>query len=131
MCSYSAVNGIPNAVDRSGLEGLLRDQIGFQGFVISDYDEIGRVAGYTLPMSYFRMESKLVAVSQIVTAGVDMLMLPAYAKDEIATVVSNLKAALARNMFAEDRIDQAVSRILTVKLAMGLVKNKTAGRITE
>jgi beta-glucosidase len=38
MCSYSAVNGIQNSIDHSGLEGMLRDRLGFRGFVISDYD---------------------------------------------------------------------------------------------
>lgn len=40
MVSYSAINFIPNSFNSYFLQGLLRDDLGFGGFTISDYDEL-------------------------------------------------------------------------------------------
>jgi beta-glucosidase len=39
MCSYNAINGIPNAINPL-MRNVLRNKLGFGGFVISDYDEM-------------------------------------------------------------------------------------------
>jgi len=38
MCSYNSINGIPTCGDPNLMNGILRDQWGFKGFVVSDYD---------------------------------------------------------------------------------------------
>jgi len=40
MASYSAINWIPNAINSQYLMGLLREDVGFNGFTISDYDDL-------------------------------------------------------------------------------------------
>jgi beta-glucosidase len=121
MCSYSAVNGLPLAINHFGIEGLLRDDLGFKGFVISDYDEIGRIAEYTLPMANFNFGTRYLALVQIVNSGIDMLMLPSFVRNDIKDVVANMQRGLSEGLILEARIDQAVTRILAVKMAMGLV----------
>ena len=44
MCSYSAMNGIPMSINPGVLTSMLKDKEGFDGFIISDYDEIGKIA---------------------------------------------------------------------------------------
>jgi beta-glucosidase-like glycosyl hydrolase len=41
MCSYNSVNGIPTCLDGKAQNGLLRDQLGFEGLIVSDCDAIG------------------------------------------------------------------------------------------
>ena len=42
MCSYSAINYVPNSFNSAFLTGLLRNDIKFAGFTISDYDDVTR-----------------------------------------------------------------------------------------
>lgn len=44
MCSYSAVNSIPMAINGDLLLNILREKEGFNGFLISDYNERTKVA---------------------------------------------------------------------------------------
>ena len=55
MASYNGINAIPNAMNSDLLQLLLREQLKFNGFVISDYDEIGKLAGQYMPTSYLKM----------------------------------------------------------------------------
>lgn len=50
MASYSAINFVPLSTG-SYLNSILRNQLGFDGFVISDYNEVDKVAGQYLPTS--------------------------------------------------------------------------------
>ncbi len=42
MVSYSAINFVPNSYNSFFLSGMLKDDINFKGFTISDYDEVVR-----------------------------------------------------------------------------------------
>jgi beta-glucosidase-like glycosyl hydrolase len=52
MISYSAVNWIPNSINSQYLLGLLRDDIGFRGFTISDYDDLDRMFNTLMPRTF-------------------------------------------------------------------------------
>lgn len=41
MSSYSAINGVPNGINPTLLTDKLKNEEGFDGFIVSDYDEIG------------------------------------------------------------------------------------------
>jgi beta-glucosidase len=42
MASYSAINGIGMAMNGGLLTGKLKNELGFDGFIISDYSEVGK-----------------------------------------------------------------------------------------
>ncbi len=105
MISYSSINGQKMHGSSYWINDVLKEELGFEGYVISDYDAIKQ-----LPGDYY---------TQIVTAvnaGVDMLMEPYTWRDTIA----NLKLAVQNEAISMDRINDAVRRILVIKYKMGL-----------
>ena len=74
MASYSAVNFVPMAAGPY-LNSILRKDLGFDGFVISDYNEIEKLSGQYLPTSYEIMQ-KNESVATMFAAGIDMFMIP-------------------------------------------------------
>ena len=43
MCSYNSINGVPTCGDKDILTTVLREQWGFEGFVVSDYDAMANI----------------------------------------------------------------------------------------
>lgn len=93
------------------INGVLKGRMGFDGFVISDWDAINQ-----LPGDY------AAHVTTAVDAGVDMMMVPYSYKDFSATLVDQVKAG----KIDEKRIDDAVARILTQKFRLGLFEHPYA-----
>ncbi|MEV6114257.1 glycoside hydrolase family 3 N-terminal domain-containing protein [Streptomyces sp. NPDC052109] len=93
------------------INGELKDRMGFDGFVISDWNAIDQ-----LPGDY------ATHVRTAVNAGVDMMMVPYTYKDFGSTLVDEVKAG----RISEKRIDDAVSRILTQKFRLGLFEHPYA-----
>lgn len=87
------------------INGVLKGRMGFDGFVISDWNAIDQ-----LPGDYASH------VRTAVNAGVDMMMVPYTYKDFSTTLVDEVKAG----RISEKRIDDAVSRILAQKFELGL-----------
>ncbi|MER8010763.1 glycoside hydrolase family 3 N-terminal domain-containing protein [Streptomyces sp. NPDC094149] len=93
------------------INGALKGRMGFDGFVISDWNAIDQ-----LPGDYPEH------VRTAVNAGVDMMMVPYSYKDFTATLVDEVKAGRVSGK----RIDDAVSRILTQKFRLGLFEHPYA-----
>ncbi|MEV6025087.1 glycoside hydrolase family 3 N-terminal domain-containing protein [Streptomyces sp. NPDC052036] len=93
------------------INGVLKDRMGFDGFVISDWNAIDQ-----LPGDYASH------VRTSVNAGVDMMMVPYTYKDFRTTLIDEVKAGRV----SEKRIDDAVSRILTQKFRLGLFEHPYA-----
>ncbi|MFJ3308082.1 glycoside hydrolase family 3 protein [Streptomyces sp. NPDC086549] len=93
------------------INGVLKDRMGFDGFVISDWNAIDQ-----LPGDYASH------VRTSVDAGVDMMMVPYSYKDFTAALIAEVKAG----RIGEQRIDDAVSRILTQKFRLGLFEHPYA-----
>ncbi|MEU2926557.1 glycoside hydrolase family 3 N-terminal domain-containing protein [Streptomyces sp. NPDC007251] len=93
------------------INGVLKDRMGFGGFVISDWNAIDQ-----LPGDY------AAHVRTAVNAGVDMMMVPNSYKDFSSTLADEVKAG----RISEKRIDDAVSRILTQKFKLGLFEHPYA-----
>ena len=106
MPSYSSWNGVKCSASKRLLTGILKDELGFQGFVISDYGAIDE-----LPGDY---KHKIAAS---INAGMDMVMVPARYQEFIAS----LKQSAEDGTVPMERINDAVRRILRVKFAMGLM----------
>lgn len=128
MCSYSAINWLPVAL--SPLLGtVLRRKLNFDGFVISDYDEIGRLKGQQMPTDFLTFNELNSSVCQIINAGVDMMMLSSRkGYDEYA---EGIRIGLKNNTITMDRLNDAVARIMAVKLALGVAKQKPKSNIRD
>lgn len=59
MCSYSAINSLPMSLNPNALISKLKEELGFDGFIISDYDEIGRDAFQGYPTSFIQLNGNL------------------------------------------------------------------------
>ena len=108
MPSYSSWNGVKVSGHKRLLTDILKTEIGFEGFLISDYNAIDQIK----PGDY----KGSIAIS--INAGMDMAMVPTRYKEFIA----ELKALVKEGKVPISRIDDAVVRILRVKLAMGLME---------
>ncbi len=106
MPSYSSWNGVKCSASKRLLTEILKQELGFQGFLISDYSAIDQI-----DPDY----KKSVGIS--INAGMDMAMVP----DRYREFIADLKALVAEGVVPMSRIDDAVTRILRVKFAMGLM----------
>ena len=112
MPSYSSWNGEKASGSRALLTGILKGDMKFEGFLISDYSALE-----DLPGDYRGQ------VAQAINAGMDMVMVPA----RYVEFIDALKAVVADGRVPMSRIDDAVRRILRVKAAMGLMdKSRSA-----
>ncbi|MFJ4951665.1 glycoside hydrolase family 3 N-terminal domain-containing protein [Streptomyces sp. NPDC088760] len=93
------------------INGVLKGRMGFDGFVVSDWNAIDQ-----LPGDYASH------VRTSVGAGVDMMMVPYTYKEFSTTLADEVKAG----RISEQRIDDAVSRILTEKFELGLFEHPYA-----
>ncbi|WP_322820148.1 glycoside hydrolase family 3 protein [Chloroflexus sp.] len=111
MASYSSWNGQKMHASSYWLTDVLKRELGFAGFVVSDWAAIDQISP-----DYDQ------AVITAINAGIDMNMVPYDAHRFIAS----LTRAVERGAVSEERIDDAVRRILTVKFAMGLFEQPFA-----
>jgi beta-glucosidase len=109
MPSYSSVNGIKCSENKYLLTDVLKNELGFEGFLISDYRAINQ-----LDRDY------KTAIAKSINAGMDMGMVPSEYKE----FSKYLKELVEEGTVPMSRIDDAVTRILRVKFAMGLMDNK-------
>ena len=105
MVSYSMWNGVRVSGSRRLLTEILKDEIGFEGFLISDYYAISQID-----------KDYRAAVAKSINAGMDMAMEPA----RYGQFIETLKGLVTDGTVPMARIDDAVTRILRVKWAMGL-----------
>jgi beta-glucosidase len=105
MPSYSSWNGERLSGHKYLLTDVLKKELGFEGFLISDYNAID-----ALPGDY------RAKIKQSANAGMDMFMVP----QKYRELFSHLKDLADKGEVPLSRIDDAVVRILRVKYAMGL-----------
>lgn len=113
MANSSEINGIPTHSDYFVLTEILRNEIGFQGFVVSDWEDINRLYSRDKVAS-----SRKEAVRMAVMAGVDMSMVP-----YDFSFYDDLLELAKEGSVPMSRIDEAVKRILMVKFRLGLFDN--------
>lgn len=106
MVSYSSLNGLRMHQHEHLITDVLKGEMGFKGFVIGDYEGTNDVTGSTF-------EQKIV---NTINAGVDMLMEP----NKFNLAYDAILSGYNKNLISIDRINDAVSRILTVKYEIGL-----------
>jgi len=114
MVNSGSVNGVPVHASHHLLTDVLRGQLHFKGVVISDWQDVE-----ALITKYHVATDMEDAISQAVNAGLDMSMIPL----DATGFTTNLTKAVADGKVTEDRINQSVSRILTLKFRLGLFEH--------
>ena len=111
MPSYSSWNGVKMSAQKYLLTDVLKKELGFEGFLISDYNATDQ-----LDKDYKK------AIEITVNAGMDMVMIAGRHRE----FVKDLLELVQEGKVPMSRIDDAVTRILRVKFAMGLMdKNRS------
>lgn len=105
MVGLNTWNGLKLSANRYLLTDVLKGELGFTGFVVSDWYGV-----YEIPGGEYR------AAVTAINAGVDMVMLPY----DYRSFFRYLTKALETGEITKDRLDDAVRRILTVKFKTGL-----------
>lgn len=112
MASFNSWNDVAAGKDYGKMHGArdlltvaLKEKMGFDGFVVSDWNGIGQVVGCADD-----------SCPQAINAGIDMVMVPDKWKSFIANTIAQVKSG----EIPQARIDDAVLRILRVKLRAGL-----------
>ncbi len=114
MASYNEIGGIPSHANRWMLTDVLREQWGFQGVVVADYEGIEQL------MSLHHVAGNLTdAAARALHAGVDDDMPDGEA-------FANLPQALAEGKVTQAEIDTAVRRVLRLKFLAGLFEHPYA-----
>ncbi len=106
MPSYNSWNGAKCSGSRFLLTDVLKREMGFDGFLISDYNAVDQLG------PDYKQD-----VERSVNAGMDMIMLT----DKYPELYADLHALVAEGKIPLSRVDDAVTRILRVKFAMGLM----------
>lgn len=110
MSSFNDINGQPVTSSKKYLTDILRDKVGFEGFVISDYNAVDQLKKQGVAKS--RSDCAKMALN----AGLDMNMTDGCYAENLEVLVNNGEVP-------EETVDIAVKRILRVKFAKGLFEN--------
>ncbi|PLX13219.1 MAG: hypothetical protein C0598_04155 [Marinilabiliales bacterium] len=105
MASYNSWNGVKLHGHEYLLTEVLKNELGFEGFVISDWAGVDQIT-----------EDYREAVKRAINAGIDMVMVP----DRYIYFIGVLKSLVNDGEISQDRIDDAVRRILKQKFLLNL-----------
>lgn len=103
------IDEVPATLSYKIATGILRDELKFEGVAITDSFEMESIA------DNYSVDD---AVVMSVKAGMDMILQP----KDMASSVNSIEQAVADGELSEDRIDESVRRILTLKESRGLLK---------
>lgn len=110
MSSFNDINGIPVSGSKKHLTDILRGQLGFEGFVVSDWGAVEQqeYMGFA--------ENRRECTKNSINAGLDLDMC-------VNCYIENLEGLVEDGEVSIETVDTAVERILSVKLAMGLFEH--------
>jgi len=110
MVNSAEINGVPGHINHHILTDILRGELGFKGFVVSDWEDIKK-----LVTIWHVAATEKEATRLAVMAGIDMSMVPLD-----YSFADHLIALVKEGAVPQSRIDEAVRRILRVKFELGL-----------
>ncbi|MEM9920039.1 MAG: glycoside hydrolase family 3 N-terminal domain-containing protein [Bacteroidota bacterium] len=110
MINSGEINGIPVHASRQMLTDILRDEMGFEGIAVTDWEDIRY-----LHTRHRVADNHKEAVRMAIEAGVDMSMVPMD-----ATFTTHLIELVKEGTISEERLDVSVRRILRLKERLGL-----------
>ncbi len=100
-------SGVPATQSRVLVEQLLREDLGYEGVIVSDALDMGALSG----------EGRGEIAIQSLEAGIDLLLAP----PDLIAAQTALLDAVASGRLTVERLDASVSRVLTLKLRLGLI----------
>jgi beta-glucosidase len=107
MASFNEISGVPSSGNKFLLTDILRNEWGFKGFVVSDWNSIGEMINHN-----YSKDLKDAAMISI-NSGMDMDM-------ESHAFLNHLKELVDENKVSEETIGESVKRILRIKFMLGL-----------
>ncbi|BAL91383.1 putative glycosyl hydrolase [Actinoplanes missouriensis 431] len=111
MLGYQSMDGVPITANKWLLNDVLKDEWGFTGTLVTDWDNVGRMVWEQKVCADYAEAS-----ARAVTAGNDVIMTtPAF--------FEGAQEAVARGLLGADDLDSAVRRILRLKFELGLFEN--------
>ena len=111
MTAYGSIDGTPFTANRKTLYTILREELGFDGFVVTDWDNVNSLVSYQKVAGDMEQASQLAAC-----AGNDLIMLTT------AFYEAALRLIKAGNL-PQSVVDEAVRHILAIKFRMGLFEH--------
>ena len=113
MVNSAEINGVPGHINKYLMTDVLKNELGFNGFIVSDWEDIIK-----LVTQWKVAKDEKEATMMAINAGIDMSMVPYK-----YTFTENLIALVKEKKVSMERIDDAVRRILRVKFELGLFEN--------
>ena len=109
---------VPATLSHKVLTGLMREDMGFKGVIVTDAMNMGAISEHFGPVD---------AAIRAVKAGADILLMPV----GIEAVANGLYQAVNSGDISEDRLEQSVERVLTLKLNRSIVKPEVEKSLDE
>ncbi|MGC1463069.1 MAG: beta-glucosidase BglX [Terracidiphilus sp.] len=113
MSAFNALNGVPASANPFLLTRVLRDEWGFNGFVVSDYTAVMELMNHGIALD------PATATEKAITAGVDVDMMSHFYDTQLPSLIRSGRVPMAV-------VDEAVRRVLRVKFATGLFERPYA-----
>ncbi|RSK27681.1 beta-glucosidase [Bacillus sp. HMF5848] len=110
MVNSAEVNGVPVHASKGLLTDLLRDELHFNGVILSDWEDVHKLTDYHQVSRNYKQANALAF-----EAGIDMSMIPMTLED-----IDLLIELVTEGAISEERLDESVQRILTLKKELGL-----------
>ena len=115
MVNSASINGIPTHANRKLLTGWLKEELAWDGMIVTDWADIDNL----YERDHVAADRKE-AIAMGINAGIDMIMDPY--KPEIVEDICQL---VEEGKISEERLNDAVARVLRLKYRLGLFKNPT------
>ena len=113
MSAFNALNGVPSTANRFLLQNVLREEWGFDGFVVSDYTAVMELRNHGIA------PDAATAARKALLAGVDVDMMSHYYDTQLPALIRSGQVPISA-------VDEAVRRVLRVKFALGLFEHPYA-----
>tara|TARA_Y100000768_G_scaffold373810_1_gene342842 strand:+ start:550 stop:2739 length:2190 start_codon:yes stop_codon:yes gene_type:complete len=114
MINSGLINGIPVHADYNLMINVLRNKLGFEGVILTDWEDIRKLHDRDKVA-----KNQKEAIKMAINAGIDMSMIPY----EYEHFIKNLIALVKEGEVSIERIDDAVMRILKLKFELDLFNN--------
>lgn len=124
MPGHQDLNGIPCHMNSWLLQDILRDDWGFDGFIVSDNNDVSR-----LNLMHFIAKNRTEAAVMGLQAGVDMDLVIGKAPENSAYLMKVLGDTLTSNPDLIKYVDASVSRILKMKYKLGLFEQENTDEV--
>jgi beta-glucosidase len=111
MASHSSVNGVKMHENKELID-ILKNEMGFRGFVAADWDSVDKTSA----------GDRKTQVINCVNAGIDMLMQMSSFDESRQYIIEGVEEGL----ISQERVDDAVTRIIRAKMSIGLFDNTQA-----